>query len=152
MLPGWFAVQKDGVAINGLYVVTILSFLGPFLGYNMIDTVTCFSATAFIMSWMISALALLKLRKTMPNADRPYRLATPIAYWAAIAGVVSFVGALLPVSPWFAGGKAVTVFVVYIVVGFVLYFATSGSRKALSPHEREQAMFGNLDLNAMRRQ
>ena len=151
MIPGWFAVQKDGVAIHGLYVVALLSFLGPFLGYNMIDTVTCFSATAFIMSWMISALALLKLRKTMPNADRPYRLATPIAYWAAIAGVVYFVGALLPVSPWFAGGKAVTVFVVYLVIGWVLYFATGSSRKKLSPQERERSMFGELDLEAMRR-
>jgi amino acid transporter len=151
MLPGWFAVQKDGVAINGLYVVTILSFIGPFLGYNMIDTVTCFSATAFIMSWMISALALLKLRKTMPDAHRPYRLPTPIAYWAAIAGVIYFVGALLPFCPWFAGGKAVTVFVVYLIIGFVLYFATGSARKGLSPQERERSMFGDLDLEAMRR-
>ena len=151
MIPGWFAVQKDGVAIHGLYVVAILSFAGPFLGYNMIDTVTCFSATAFIMSWMISAMALLKLRKTMPNAHRPYRLATPIAYWAAIAGVIYFVGALLPFSPWFAGAKAVTVFVVYLIIGFVLYFATGSSRNRLSPQEREQAMFGELDLEAMRR-
>ena len=150
MLPGWFAVQKNGVAINGLYIVTLLSFIGPFLGYNMIDTVTCFSATAFIMSWMISALALLKLRKTMPNANRPYKLATPIAYWAAIAGVVYFIGALIPVCPWFAGSKAVIVFVIYIIVGFILFAATSGSRKALSPEEREKAMFGDLDLNAMR--
>ena len=150
MLPCWFAVQKNGVAINGLYIVTLLSFIGPFLGYNMIDTVTCFSATAFIMSWMISALALLKLRKTMPNANRPYKLATPIAYWAAIAGVVYFIGALIPVCPWFAGSKAVIVFVIYIIVGFILFAATSGSRKALSPEEREKAMFGDLDLNAMR--
>ncbi len=150
MLPGWFAVQKNGVAINGLYIVTLLSFIGPFLGYNMIDTVTCFSATAFIMSWMISALALLKLRKTMPNANRPYKLATPIAYWAAIAGVVYFIGALIPVCPWFAGSKAVIVFVIYIIVGFILFAATSGSRKALSPEEREKAMFGDLDLKAMR--
>ena len=150
MLPSWFAVQKNGVAVNGLYIVALLSFVGPFLGYNMIDTVTCFSATAFIMSWMISALALLKLRKTMPNANRPYKLATPIAYWAAIAGVVYFIGALIPVCPWFAGSKAVIVFVIYIIVGFILFAATSGSRKALSPEEREKAMFGDLDLKAMR--
>ena len=150
MLPSWFAVQKNGVAINGLYIVALLSFVGPFLGYNMIDTVTCFSATAFIMSWMISALALLKLRKTMPNANRPYKLATPIAYWSAVAGIVYFIGALIPVCPWFAGSKAVIVFVIYIIVGFILFAATSGSRKALSPEEREKAMFGDLDLKAMR--
>ena len=150
MLPSALAVQKNGVAINGLYVVTILSFIGPFLGYNMIDTVTCFSATAFILSWMISSLALLKLRKDMPNADRPYKLATPIAYWAAIAGVIYFVGALIPMSPWFAGTKALIVFVVYIIVGYILFFACGGARNKLSPEEREKNMFGELDLKAMR--
>ena len=150
MLPSWFAVQKNGVAINGLYIVALLSFIGPFLGYNAIDTVTCFSATAFIMSWMISALSLLKLRKTMPNANRPYKLATPIAYWAAIAGIVYFIGALIPVCPWFAGKTAVIAFVVYIIIGFILFGATSGSRKALTPEERERSMFGDLDLKAMR--
>ena len=150
MLPCWFAVQKNGVAINGLYIVTLLSFIGPFLGYNMIDTVTCFSATAFMMSWMISSLALLKLRKDMPNANRPYKLATPIAYWAAIVGIIYFIGALLPFCPWFAGGKAVIVFVVYIIIGFILFAATSKNRNALSPQEREHAMFGDVDLNAMR--
>ena len=150
MLPSWFAVQKNGVAINGLYIVALLSFVGPFLGYNMIDTVTCFSATAFIMSWMISALALLKLRKTMPNANRPYKLATPIAYWAAVAGIVYFIGALVPFCPWYAGNKAVLVFVIYLIVGFILFAATSSSRKALSPEEREKSMFGDLDLKAMR--
>ena len=151
MLPSWFAVQKNGVAVNGLYIVALLSFIGPFLGYNAIDTVTCFSATAFIMSWMISALSLLKLRKTMPNANRPYKLATPIAYWAAIAGIVYFIGALIPVCPWFAGKTAVIAFVVYIIIGFILFGATSGSRKALTPEEREKSMFGDLDLNAMRK-
>ncbi len=151
MLPGWFAKQNEGgVAIHGLYVVTIISFAGPFLGYNMIDTVTCFSATAFMLSWMISALGLLKLRKDMPNANRPYKLATPIAYWAAIVSVIYFVGALIPVCPWFAGGKAVLVFVIYIIVGFILFAASGGARNALSPEEREHAMFGKLDLEAMR--
>jgi len=65
--------------------------------------------------------------------------------------VVYFVGALLPVSPWFAGTKAVTVFVIYIAIGFVLFFATSGSRNRLAPQERERSMFGDLDLEAMRR-
>ncbi len=151
LIPGWFAKQnQDGVAIHGLYVVAIISFAGPFLGYNMIDTVTCFSGTAFIMSWMISSLALLRMRKTMPNADRPYKLATPIAYWAAFAGVIYFLGALLPFAPWFAGKAAVIVFVIYLVIGFALFAISSGARNQLSAEEREKSMFGDLDLQAMR--
>ena len=151
MIPGWFAKQdKNGIAINGLYVVTILSFIGPFAGANAIDTVTTFSAVAFILSWMISSLSLLKLRKDMPNVERPYKLATPIAVWAALAGVIYFVGSLLPFTPFFAGKKALIVFVIYLVVGLILFAAAGGERGKMSSHERMKNMFGDLDLDAMR--
>lgn len=151
MIPGWFAKQdKNGVAINGLYVVTILSFAGPFVGANAIDALTSFSAVAFILSWTISSLSLLKLRKSMPNAERPYKLATPIAYWAAIAGVIYFVGSLLPFLPFFAGGKALIIFVIFMLVGVLLFAAAGGERKQMNTHERMKNMFGDVDLEAMR--
>ena len=152
MIPAFFAKQdKNGVAINGLYLVLIISLIGPFLGANMIDTVTCFSATAFVLSWMISSLSLLRLRKTMPNANRPFKLATPIAVWAGIVGVIFFIGMLLPFTPFYAGTKAVLIFVVYIVIGIVLHLASGGQRNQLSAHERMKNMFGNLDLDEMRK-
>ena len=152
MIPAFFAKQdKNGVAINGLYLVLIISLIGPFLGANMIDTVTCFSATAFVLSWMISSLSLLRLRKTMPNANRPFKLATPIAVWAGIVGVIFFFGMLFPFTPFYAGGKAVGIFVVYIIIGIVLHLASGGQRKQLSAHERMKNMFGNLDLDEMRK-
>ena len=152
MIPSFFAKQdKNGVAINGLYLVLIISLIGPFLGANMIDTVTCFSATAFVLSWMISSLSLLRLRKTMPHANRPFKLATPIAWWAGIVGVIFFIGMLLPFTPFYAGGKAVGIFVVYIIIGIVLHLASGGQRNQLSAHERMKNMFGNLDLDEMRK-
>ena len=152
MIPGWFAKQnKDGVAINGLYVVTLLSFIGPFAGANAIDTVTCFSAVAFILSWTLSALSLLKLRKDMPNIERPYKLATPIAYWAAIVGVLYFVASLIPGTPFYATTRAIVVFVIFMLVGFVLYAAAGNSRKQMSAHERMKNMFGDVDLDEMRK-
>ena len=152
MIPSCFAKQdKNGVAINGLYLVLILSLIGPFLGANMIDTVTCFSATAFVLSWMISSLSLLKLRKSMPNANRPFRLPTPIAVWAGIVGVIFFVGMLLPFTPFYVGSKALIIFVVYIIIGIVLHLASGGQRKLVSPHERMKNMFGELDLDEMRK-
>ena len=151
MIPAWFAKQdKNGVAINGLILVLILSLVGPFLGANMIDTVTCFSAAAFVLSWMISSLSLLRMRKTMPNVERPYKLATPIAWWAGIVGVIFFVGMLLPMTPFYVGGKALIVFLVYLIIGVVLHLASGGQRKQVSPHDRMKNMFGDLDLDAMR--
>ena len=152
MIPAFFAKQdKNGVAINGLYLVLIISLAGPFLGANMIDTVTCFSATAFVLSWMISSLSLLRLRKTMPHANRPFKLATPIAVWAGIVGVIFFVGMLIPITPFYVGSKALIIFVVYIVIGIVLHLASGGQRNQLSAHERMKNMFGNLDLDEMRK-
>ena len=152
MIPAFFAKQdKNGVAINGLYLVLIISLIGPFLGANMIDTVTCFSATAFVLSWMISSLSLLRLRKTMPNANRPFKLATPIAVWAGIVGVLFFVCMLIPITPFYVGSKALIIFVVYIVIGIVLHLAAGGQRNQLSAHERMKNMFGNLDLDEMRK-
>jgi amino acid transporter len=136
--------------VNGLRLVLILSILGPFLGANMIDTVTCFSALAFVVSWTITALSLLRLRKTMPNANRPVKLNTGLAYFAAVAACVYLIGLVIPVSPFFVGKVALIAFVGYFVIGIILFLAASGRRKELTAKEREQHMFGDVDLEAMR--
>jgi amino acid transporter len=151
MIPAIFAKQnKNGIAVNGLILVLVLSICGPFLGANMIDTVTCFSALAFVVSWTITALSLLHLRKTMPNANRPVKLNTGLAYYAAVAACVYLIGLVLPVSPFFVGKVALLAFVGYFVIGVVLFAAASGRRKELTAKEREHQMFGDLDLDAMR--
>lgn len=153
MIPGWFAKQdKNGVAIHGLYIVTFLSFVGPLAGANAIDTLTSFSAVAFILSWTLSSLSLLKLRRDMPNVQRPYKMPTVVAYWAAIVGVAYFVGSLLPFSPFYAKPKAILVFVIFLVIGVLLYAAAGKDRKGMAAHERMKNMFGDVDLDAMRQQ
>ena len=151
MVPQLFAKQnKGGVAVNGLILVLILSCCGPFLGANMINTVTAFSATAFILSWMITTWSLLKLRKTMPNANRPYKMPTGLAYFGAVVTTIYFVGCFIPICPWFATWPAIWAFLGYLVIGAILYAASAGQRKQLAPAEREKAMFGDLDLEKMK--
>ena len=151
MVPQLFAKQnKDGVAVNGLILVLSLSGCGPFLGANMINTVTAFSATAFILSWMITTWSLLKLRKTMPNANRPYKMPTGLAYFGAVVTTIYFIGCFIPICPWFATWPAIWAFLGYLVIGAILYAASAGQRKQLAPAEREKAMFGDLDLEKMK--
>ncbi len=145
MLPGWFAKQDKERHCHqrpdpGHHH---LPFIGPFLGANMIDTVTCFSAAAFVLSWTISSLSLLKLRKDMPNVERPYKLATPVAWWAAIVGVIFFVGMLLPMTP-LVGEQGSDRFLVYLIIGVVLhlYAVAGGQRKQVSAHDRMKNMLG----------
>jgi amino acid transporter len=152
MIPALFAKQnKNGIAVNGLILVLILSICGPFLGANMIDTVTCFSALAFVLSWTITALSLLRLRKTMPNAERPVKLNTGLAYFAAVAACVYLLGMIIPVSPFFVGSTALIAIIGYFVIGIILFIAAGSRRKELTAKEREQHMFGDLDLDAMRK-
>lgn len=151
MVPQLFAKQnKNGIAVNGLILVLILSCAGPFLGANMITTVTAFSATAFILSWMITTWSLLKLRKDMPNAERPYKMPTPMAYFGAVVTTIYFIGCFLPFCPWFATTPAILAFIGYLVIGAILYAASAGQRKKLTPREREKAMFGEVDLEKMK--
>lgn len=117
----------------------------------MIDTVTCFSAAAFVLSWMISSWSLLRMRKTMPNAERPYKLATPIAWWAAIVATLFFVCMLLPMTPFYVGTTALYAFVGFIVIGIILHLAAGGQRKQMSAQERAEQMFGKIDLEALKK-
>ena len=48
----------------------------------------------------------------------------------------------IPASPFYATGLAVKVFVVWMVVGIVLYLVSSGQRKGLSEAELEEGVFG----------
>ena len=147
LVPSIFAKKdKAGVPQNGLIVCFVLSLIGPFLGANLIDTVTCFSAAAFVLSWMITAWCLIRLRKTMPDADRPYRIpgGLPMAYFAAIVASVIFVLLFIPKNPVYMGSKSVIVFGTWIIIGFALYTANIKERKAVSPKERAKVLFGNI--------
>ncbi|MEG1999969.1 MAG: APC family permease, partial [Evtepia sp.] len=52
LVPRVLAKQtKSGAPINGLIVCLVLSIAGPFLGLGLIDPLTSFSGTAFVLSW-----------------------------------------------------------------------------------------------------
>lgn len=147
LVPSVFAKKdKNGVPRNGLIVCLVLSLIGPFLGGNLIDIVTCFSAAAFVLSWMITAWCLIRLRKTMPNANRPYKIpgGMPMAYFAAIVATLIFILLFIPGNPVYMGTKAVIVFIVWIIIGFALFFINGKERNNLSKEEREKAVFGKM--------
>lgn len=139
--------DKNGVPRNGLIVCLVLSLIGPFLGANLIDTVTCFSAAAFVLSWMITAWCLIRLRKTMPNAVRPYKIpgGMPMAYFAAIVASVIFVLLFVPGNPVYMGNTAVIVFLGWMAIGIVLYLLNTKERNAFTKQEREEILFGTMN-------
>jgi amino acid transporter len=146
---------KYGTPINGIYAVTILSIIGPFLGMGLIDPLTLFAAAGFVLSWLITSASLIMLRKKEPDLNRPYRIpgGTLTAGFALVCMTVLFILLFIPNNPVYMGtfaigdGKPISVdflFFGWIIIGFLLYFASAGQRNKYTPEERSAALFENV--------
>ena len=149
LIPRFYAKQnKNGIAVNGQITVLVLSCIGPFLGPNLIDSITCFSASAFMLSWSLTTWSLVVLRKKYPNWNRPYRIPGGIVMglFAAFCVSASFVLMFVPASPFYVGGLSVKMFCIWMAIGLLLYIASAGQRKGLSREELEEGVFGGIKL------
>ena len=153
IMPAVFAKQnRRGVAVNGQLVCLALSVVGPLLGANLIDVLTCFSSAAFMLSWAITAWSLVGCRRKYPQMDRPYRI--PGGIWTGIfAGVSSsaaFIAMFIKTSPCYIGDLSIRVFAVWIALGAALYLLGAKSRRALPQEERISRLCGGKDLLSRR--
>jgi len=145
LIPRGFAAQNTrGVAVKGQLLCLVISIIGPFLGANMLDTITCFSATAFTLSWGLTAWSLVILRIKHPDLKRPYKIPGGLAMglFAAIVTTLVFVFMFIPASPFYIGSLASQVFLIWTVIGLALFLASRGQRKGLSEKELEEGVFG----------
>ena len=145
LIPKLFAKQNaNGVAVNGQIVCLVLSLAGPFVGANMIDPLTTFSAAAFMLSWTLTAWSLVLLRKNHPEMERPYKIPGGMAMglFAAILMTAILVCAFIPISPFYVTDMAVKMFIIWMVIGLVFYLVSGGQRKGLSEAELEAGVFG----------
>lgn len=150
LVPSIFSRRdKNNVPRNGLIICLFLSLCGPFLGAGLIDTVTCFSAAAFVLSWMITSYCLIRLRHTRPNAKRPYKIPGGLAtgWFAAIVSTVVFVLLFIPHNPVYMGSMASIGFAVWTAVGLLLYLANSRERNAMPREELRASLYGGKELD-----
>ena len=147
MVPKVFAKQdKNGIPINGLYACLALSLAGPFLGSGLIGSITSFSGIAFVLSWFLTACSLVQLRKTMPDAHRPYKIPggkAMGAFAAAAAGIVLILS-FVPGNPVYVGSGAVTMFAIWMAAGIILYVSCTRERNAIPAASRAHAMFAHV--------
>ena len=150
VMPAVFAKQnKNGIPVPGLIVCLVLSLIGPFLGANMIDSITCFSAAAFVLSWAITCWSLIRLRKTEPSLNRPYKIPGGLAMagFAAIVSTVVLICMFIPASPFYVGAQAVKMFIGWLIIGLILYLASSGQRKGMSLADLKHGVFAHMEEN-----
>lgn len=146
LVPKALAKQNEnGVAVNGQKIALALSVAGPFLGANLIDSITCFSAAAFVLSWLLTSCSLVQLRRKHPEMKRPFRI--PGGIWtglfAAVVSGVVFVFMFVPSSPFYIGDLAVTMFLAWMAIGYMLFFLNHKERSTTSKEEIEQGLFGS---------
>ena len=146
LVPKVFAKQnKNGIPVPGLVVCLILSLIGPFLGAGLIGDITSFSAAAFVLSWTITSYSLVRLRKTEPNLERPYKIPGGIGMgiFSAVVTTVVFILLFIPNNPVYMGKTASIMFVGWMVIGIILFLVSAIQRNRIPKEEREAAMFNH---------
>ncbi len=146
LVPRVFAKQnKNGIPVPGLVVCLVLSLIGPFLGAGLITDITSFSAAAFVLSWTLTSYSLIRLRKTEPDLERPYKIPGGMVtgIFSAVVTTVVLVLLFVPNNPVYMGKTASLMFVGWMVIGIILFLLSSFQRRSISKEERAAAMFNH---------
>jgi APA family basic amino acid/polyamine antiporter len=129
-------------------VSTALTCLCIFAGKGFILPIVNVSSAAFAFTYLVACLAALRLRKTDPDAPRPYRIpgGVPTA-WAGVAASLMLLGVSL-IQPFVAAGKPPVEWLVLGIWGAValaIWFASTKSRRSIGEDERRRRLTAAAD-------
>lgn len=131
-LPESFAVldSKSGCPKMACTILAVITVIGPFLGKNMLLSLTNVSALAFIFSCTMVSLACLRMRYTEPDLPRPYKVpGGKLGIAAAIAaGSIVILLMVVPFSPAALNGVEWGIVLGWLVIGLILMAVTKSSK------------------------
>lgn len=131
-LPESFAVldSKSGCPKMACTILAVITVVGPFLGKNMLLSLTNVSALAFIFSCTMVSLACLRMRYTEPDLPRPYKVpGGKLGIAAAIAaGSIVILLMVVPFSPAALNGVEWGIVLGWLVIGLILMAVTKSSK------------------------
>ncbi|WP_270912987.1 MULTISPECIES: APC family permease [Allofournierella] len=132
-LPESFAVldSKSGCPKLACTILAVITVIGPFLGKNMLLSLTNVSALAFIFSCTMVSLACLRMRYTEPDLPRPYKVpGGKLGICAAIAaGSIVILLMVVPFSPAALNGVEWGIVLGWLVIGLILMAVTKAAKK-----------------------
>jgi len=147
MLPAFLGTihPRHGSPSGALIFVGLLGGLGVILGEGAIAPLVGTATICFGIAFAIVSLGVIKLRRTRPDATRPYKVpgGVPTAGAAALAAGLFVVLALL--DPYEPGGGIPTVWLLLVIclaLGGVFWFASARHRKTVSESERRTLIMG----------
>jgi APA family basic amino acid/polyamine antiporter len=146
LLPKFFARQnKSGSPSVALIFCGIFSAIGPMVGIGVIDPLTSFSAAAFVLSWFITVISLIRLRKTQPDLHRPYKVPNLAIVWlGVIMAAVIFILFLIPGSICYISDLGLTLFICWMSLGLILYLVTIPARNRIPEAERTATLYSHM--------
>lgn len=148
LIPSKFAElhEEYKTPVFAMKFCLVVSITGPFLGMGLINDLTCFSGTAFMLSWLLTAMSAFKLRFTEPDIKRPYKMpgGKIMAGFASILTGIVFILMFVPASPAFMGSLSLEMFLGWMGLGFLLFLANSKERNRFTPEERSASLFASM--------
>lgn len=145
LIPEFFSKFHDkyGTPVGANTFCAVATLIGPFIGMGIIDPLTVVGSTAFVIGWFAVAISAIRLRKTAPDMERPFKMPGGIAtaYIGAIISGAIILSTFIPTLPGYMGQLAVNIFIGWTALGLIFYFGSSGYRKAISEEERISSVF-----------
>lgn len=123
MIPKWFGYihPKYKTPTNAILFLGLLGFIAPFLGRPALVWLVDAGGVGIVVGYLIVSLAFIKLRKSEPNLERPYK----IKYWK-ITGVLAVVLSILFISFYLPGMPSALVWPMEWIILFTWCFIGYG--------------------------
>lgn len=102
MIPKWFSYihPKYKTPTHGILFLGALAFVAPLLGRPALVWIVDAGGVGVVLGYLFVAFSFLKLRRTEPNLERPYRIKSGKAVgWIAVILSLAFVAIYLPGMP-----------------------------------------------------
>jgi Amino acid transporters len=132
-LPQVFAkVDRKGTPKAACILLSILTLIGPFLGYHMLLPLTEIAGLAFILPCTMVAGACLKFRRQYPELKRPYQVpGGKFGIWLGILAGSFLTGLLLiPFSPVSLDSLEWGILSGWITLGVLLYIKSEKEKQS----------------------
>jgi len=145
LLPHWFAVLHPvhHTPKNAVLFVGVIALLGPFVGKaGLLHIVNSYSLVfSFVLT--ITAFAALRLRRTAPDMQRPYRAGLTSIYLAVLVGFVLIALMTVPGSPGQMGTAEFITVAVWMTLGLLLFAARQSGGRMLARDEQSTMILGD---------
>ncbi|PTJ19380.1 amino acid permease, partial [Staphylococcus succinus] len=126
MIPKWFAYihPKFKTPTHGILFLGILAFVAPLLGRPALLWIVNAGGIGVVLGYLLVAFSFLKLRKSQPGLERPYRIKN-----GRVVGIIAIILSILFIVIYLPGMPSSLawpsewlIVIVWYLIAFVLYF------------------------------